>query len=143
MGKPTLKAEADRIIKSGGRIEPFVDEDGNYIGPQRVWLRDDDVPGLAMTRSLGDAVGARAGVSWMPEILEFPISPEDKFLVIASDGVWEFIDNPECLKVVSAHYEKRDIEGACDHLLSESHRRWKEEEDYVIDDITLIVVFLR
>lgn len=40
------------------------------IGPLRVWLKYDDVPGLAMTRSLGDSVAAKAGVIAEPEIFE-------------------------------------------------------------------------
>ena len=31
---------------------------GNPIGPYRVWLSYIDAPGLAMTRSFGDKVGA-------------------------------------------------------------------------------------
>jgi len=36
----------------------------------RVWLKSENVPGLAMTRSMGDAVAASVGVSWKPEIIE-------------------------------------------------------------------------
>jgi len=46
-----------------------------------------------MARSLGDLVAASVGVSPEPEVLEFDISPDDKFIVIASDGVWEFLSN--------------------------------------------------
>eukprot|EP01017_Pseudomicrothorax_dubius_P033714 TRINITY_DN4540_c0_g1_i10.p1 TRINITY_DN4540_c0_g1~~TRINITY_DN4540_c0_g1_i10.p1 ORF type:complete len:646 (+),score=93.14 TRINITY_DN4540_c0_g1_i10:112-2049(+) len=141
--KPTVKAEADRINKCGGRIEPFRDQEGNFIGPSRVWLRDDDIPGLAMTRSLGDAVAASAGVTWMPEILEFQIEKDDRFIVLATDGVWEFIESAECVQLVAPFYERNDLEGACDRLLAESQRRWREEEEVVVDDITLIIIFLR
>jgi hypothetical protein len=33
------------------------------VGPQRVWLRDSWVPGLAMSRAIGDAVAHSVGVS--------------------------------------------------------------------------------
>ena len=46
-----------------------------------------------MTRSLGDKVGAQAGISSEPEIKEFQRTKEDKFIVIASDGVWEYLSN--------------------------------------------------
>ena len=36
---------------------------------------------------------------------------------------------------------KNDLEGACDKLLSEAYARWTVEDDSVIDDITLIIVF--
>ena len=36
--KPDIPAEKERILKQGGRIEPFKDEHGNPLGPMRVWL---------------------------------------------------------------------------------------------------------
>ena len=39
-----------------------------FVGPQRVWLRDEDLPGLAMTRSIGDLVAESVGVTWKPGI---------------------------------------------------------------------------
>ena len=64
--KPELKKEEARIVNKGGRVEPCVDENGGYIGPNRVWLKDENLPGLAMSRSLGDLVGASVGVTWEP-----------------------------------------------------------------------------
>ncbi len=46
-----------------------------------------------MARSLGDLVAASVGVSPEPEVLDFELEPDDKFIVIASDGVWEFLSN--------------------------------------------------
>lgn len=51
------------------------------------------MPGLAMTRSFGDKVGIQAGVISEPEILQFDLAPEDMFMVVASDGVWEYMSN--------------------------------------------------
>lgn len=36
------------------------------MGPARVWLQEVDVPGLAMSRSLGDYVAQSVGVSPEP-----------------------------------------------------------------------------
>ena len=36
------------------------------MGPARVWLKDLEVPGLAMSRSLGDYVAQSVGVSPEP-----------------------------------------------------------------------------
>jgi len=33
-----------------GRVEAFKDEFGEPIGPLRVWVQGDNVPGLAMTK---------------------------------------------------------------------------------------------
>lgn len=64
--KPELKHELERIISRGGRVEPCKDGAGRYIGPHRVWLSEENLPGLAMSRSIGDLVGASVGVSWEP-----------------------------------------------------------------------------
>ena len=41
---------------------------GEPLGPLRVWVHNENAPGLAMTRSFGDLVGASVGVSPIPEI---------------------------------------------------------------------------
>ena len=51
---------------SGGRIEAFKDQDGNFVGPSRVWLLNQDIPGLAMSRSIGDVVASTVGVTCRP-----------------------------------------------------------------------------
>ena len=138
--KPTEEDEARRIIENDGRIQPFIDE-GEFIGPQRVWVKEDDVPGLAMTRSFGDRVAATVGVISEPEIKEFFFHDGDKFIIIASDGVWEFISSQECIDIISLFYEKNDMKGCCEFLYEESKKRWLREEE-VIDDITMILIFL-
>lgn len=50
--KPTRPDEKDRILRSGGKIEKLM-HDGVPVGPYRVWA-DDEGPGIAMTRTLGD-----------------------------------------------------------------------------------------
>ena len=137
--KPTEKDEAKRIIENDGRIQPFTEE-GEFVGPQRVWIKDEEVPGLAMTRSFGDRVAATVGVMSEPEIKEFNFEDGDKFMIIASDGIWEFISSQECVDIVSKYYEKGDLKGCCEYLYEESSKRWLKEEE-VIDDTTLILVY--
>jgi hypothetical protein len=50
-----------RIKMHGGRIEPYRDENNEFIGPDRVWLKNQEIPGLAMSRSFGDRVAASVG----------------------------------------------------------------------------------
>jgi serine/threonine protein phosphatase PrpC len=54
-----------------------------------------------MARSFGDLVAASVGVSPEPEVLDFELDPDDKFIVIASDGVWEFLSNEQVCILVS------------------------------------------
>lgn len=60
--KPDDPMEKKRILKMGGRVEAFTDIDGEPIGPARVWLRDENIPGLAMSRSMGDMIAQGVGV---------------------------------------------------------------------------------
>ncbi len=48
-----------------------------------------------MSRAFGDKVAATVGVISEPEIIEWKLTLEDKFLIIASDGLWEFLDSDE------------------------------------------------
>ena len=137
--KPTEKDEAQRIIENDGRIQPFTEE-GEFVGPDRVWIKEEEVPGLAMTRSFGDRVAATVGVMSEPEIKEFLFDEGDKFMIIASDGIWEFISSQECIDIIKNFYDKNDLHGCCEYLYQESSKRWLKEEE-VIDDTTLILVF--
>ena len=137
--KPTEKDEEKRILENDGRIQPFI-EDGEFVGPQRVWIKEEEVPGLAMTRSFGDRVAATVGVVSIPEIKEYIFNPNDKFMIIASDGVWEFISSQECIDIIKEFYDKNDLKGCCEFLYQESSKRWLKEEE-VIDDTTMIIVF--
>jgi serine/threonine protein phosphatase PrpC len=139
--KPSEQDEYERIIKSGGRIESFKDENGNYVGPERVWLKEEDVPGLAMSRSFGDEIAHTVGVITEPEINEYLFAEEDKFIIIASDGLWEFISSDECVGMVKDFYLKNDMDAALNYLYKESSKRWIMEEE-VIDDITILMAFL-
>jgi serine/threonine protein phosphatase PrpC len=140
--KPQSVKEKERIIKSGGIIRQSVDAKGEFIGPQRVWVKDGDVPGLAMTRSFGDEIAHQIGVICEPEIIEYKLHEEDKFIILASDGIWEFMTNQECVDIVKDYYIIDNYKGAIKHLYQESCKRWLDEED-VIDDITLIIVFFK
>lgn len=56
-----------------------------------------------MTRSLGDLVAKSVGVTHDPEIKVFPnLSKNDKFMIIASDGLWDRISNEEITRLVSS-----------------------------------------
>ena len=139
--KPNIPEEAERIKSYGGRIRPMKDEDGNFVGPLRVYMKEKDIPGLAMTRSFGDYYASTAGTICIPEVTEYKFMPEDKFLVLASDGLFEFIESDEVVSIVSGYYAKNDIVGCSEFLYKESYRKWISEEEDTVDDITIIIVF--
>mmetsp|Transcript_5720 Transcript_5720/g.9811 ORF Transcript_5720/g.9811 Transcript_5720/m.9811 type:complete len:361 (-) Transcript_5720:55-1137(-) len=140
--KPCQADEAARIHKCGGRIDSFRDPDNNPIGPLRVWLKNEDIPGLAMTRSFGDEVASKVGVTAEPEILELDMCPDDRFIVLASDGVWEFLANEEIAKIVMPYFECKNAEKAAEAVVRESYLKWRQEEDDIVDDITCVIIFL-
>lgn len=71
-------------------------------------MKEENIPGLAMSRSIGDRIASSVGVIPEPEFFELELNKDDKFIVIASDGIWEFIDNNKCVEIVSKHWEKND-----------------------------------
>ena len=86
--KPNHNEEYSRIIQAGGTVERFRDIMGNSFGPVRVWKPDCDVPGLAMSRSIGDGIGKTIGVISTPIYHHFSLYPDsDQYIVIASDGI--------------------------------------------------------
>ena len=125
--KPDDPEEARVILSNNGRIDSYRDQLGNQIGPMRVWLKNEDIPGLAMTRSFGDAMAARVGVNAVPEIKEFTLQPEDKIIVLASDGVWEFLQNQDVANIVYPFFLQKNailqgtaIKSRINHLLKEA-----------------------
>ena len=97
-----------------------------------------DVPGLAMSRSLGDTVAHTAGVISEPEFTERELNPdEDKFILVATDGLWEFMTNEECVDM-AVEVGRGNVQKSVDALVEEARARWMREEQ-VIDDTTIIV----
>jgi len=135
--KPTNTEEKARILRSNGRVERLVDEMGQPMGPYRVWLQYAWIPGLAMSRALGDVLAHQVGVTSEPDHSIVEIQPQDKFIVLASDGVWEFISSKEAVDIV-AQYDS--AEESCRQLVDEAYQRWLTEEEGVVDDITAVVV---
>ena len=137
--KPDDPEESKRIIENGGEISQF-EEDGEKSGPFRVWKKGEVYPGIAMSRSIGDFIATTLGVVPIPKFIDEKIDKDTKFIVVASDGVWEFLDNQKVADIVMPFYKKNDPDGACKALIKES-TDWWNQEDIVVDDITVIVVF--
>ena len=137
--KPENPGEKERIIANGGRVEKFY-EDGEYVGPYRVWYRTEGYPGLAMSRSLGDFVSKKVGCIYTPDIIEHTIDKNSLFLIIASDGIWEFLSNQDVCKMIKPYYMLKDTESASRVIIQEAAKQWKKECSSQ-DDISCIVVF--
>ena len=47
--------------------------------------------GLAITRALGDKAYKSFGVTSQPYVVRHVLRPFDKYLIVASDGVWDTV----------------------------------------------------
>ena len=138
--KPNLPGEYERIKLSGGDVDYLKDTYGNNLGPPRVYKVGCQYPSLAMSRSLGDFQAKEVGVISIPQIIEYDINFTTKYLVICSDGVWEFISNDQVRNIGNKFYATNDIVGFCSELISISTKIW-EQNDIIRDDITVVSVF--
>lgn len=100
------------VLSKGGNAERLTVEDRcdnpdevSRIKAQGGFVSQDRVGGvLAVTRAFGDHSLKKAGVSAVPHILKYTLKPFDKFMVIASDGVWDSISDQDAV-----NYCKDDI----------------------------------
>jgi serine/threonine protein phosphatase PrpC len=133
--------EKRRIYQNGGRVEKMKLGGGmGHAGPLRVWFRNEDKPGLAMTRSIGDFIASPIGVISTPEISErHDITkiayPNDLYfaIIIASDGVFDVIGND---RIANICWKNRfSIQKACKEICAEAKEKWMNKNRSV-DDIT-------
>ena len=139
--KPEDKEESIRINKNNGVIHPYIGENNEFIGPQRVWIKNNNIPGLSMSRAFGDKIFSKVGVISIPDILFFKYKEVDKFIVIASDGLWMYVNNNEVVEIVGKYYQQLNCDKAIEELYSLAKSRFEEKDNY-IDDITIIIIFL-
>ena len=83
-----------------------------------------------LIRSLGDK-DAGEGVSHEPELREFQLGRGDRRLIIACDGLWDHVGDPEAVRL-TARLEHPKL--ASEILMREAQRRGSR------DDITVLVV---
>lgn len=114
------KNESNRILENGGIIEKL-HYNNFYVGPTRVW---ENVlgPGLSCTRALGNFRYKKIGILATPEISHFELKYGDKFIITASDGLWDVMTSTEaCAFVLKNMYE----EDPSLLLVKEAKRQWK------------------
>lgn len=134
--KPYLPEEKARIESRNGEVKKLP----NDI-PYRVFIRNRDFPGLAMSRSIGDMLSRDLGIISEPTVGERDITDQDEFVVLCSDGVWEFISNEEAINFVGGMGRGKVVEAA-EHLAKKAWSRWIQHEGDVVDDITVMIAYL-
>jgi serine/threonine protein phosphatase PrpC len=115
--KPTRDDECKRIEKAGGEVTDKLQ------GVKRVFKKNEEAPGLAVSRSLGDLVGHECGVISEPEVIEKELDQDDAFVVIASDGVWDSMTSTEVVGYIFEKMEQKK-EYTATWLVDECRNRW-------------------
>jgi len=95
--KPTSFWEKVRIYANGAYLRRLRDGAGVKYGPKRVWLRGEQYPGLAMSRSIGDHC-LRGAVVPKPDVTVTSLGPQDRFVLLASDGLWDVFSTKEAVE---------------------------------------------
>ncbi|KAJ1363770.1 hypothetical protein KIN20_023704 [Parelaphostrongylus tenuis] len=86
---PTMYEERMRIQKAGGTVK-----DGRVNGI------------IEVSRSIGDGQFKAHGVTCIPDMKKLTITPGDRFLIVACDGLWKSFSNEEAIKYVNELLEK-------------------------------------
>lgn len=156
--KPSRDDEIKRILERGGEVN-------DKTGVARVFKKNEDQPGLAVSRTIGDLMAHECGVSSEPEVIEKDLDSDDKFVVIGSDGIWDVMSSPEVVGFIFDKMELDKKELSAKYLVEECRNRWdilnlfkqkyfyelqqnkdgesknKEAQYCEVDDITAIVHF--
>ena len=74
----------------------------------------------------------------IPEIRERTIEETDRLLVLASDGVWDVLENDETLGIAGSN----SVPVSCQQIVSESAKRWDRSMPGRRDDITAVLIDL-
>lgn len=134
--KPNLPAEAERIRKCKGRVFALQDE------PEvaRVWLPNNDSPGLAMARAFGDFCLKDFGLISVPDISCRHLTEKDEFIVLATDGIWDVLSNKEVINIVASAPARASAAKA---LVESAVRAWRYKyPTSKVDDCAVVCLFL-
>ncbi|XP_061955569.1 probable protein phosphatase 2C 65 [Populus nigra] len=135
--KPNIASEAERVKNSNGRVFALEKEPELF----RIWMPDEDCPGLAMARAFGDFCLKDYGLISTPEVSYRRVTDKDEFVILATDGVWDVLTNYEVIKIV-ASARKRSM--AAKLVVKHAARAWRSKfPGSKVDDSAVICLFLK
>ena len=73
-----------------------------------------------------------------PELTTTQLGPQHAFLILATDGIWEFISSQRAVEMVARHDNPYDAAKA---LVAQAYKLWLQKETRT-DDISCVVAFL-
>lgn len=123
--KPKIQSEYERVKEAGGDIQcipktqtPAVRTNYGY---------------LSLSRTIGDYPKPN-GVIYNPQIYRFELDPSSEFMVLASDGLWDYFNNKTIEKFTTALFKNElKAQEVAEKIVSSAP---KEHHD----DITVLVV---
>lgn len=86
---------------------------------------------LAVTRAFGDHALTRVGLIATPHIVKYNLKPFDKYLVIASDGIWDELSDQDAADLC---HEDLDTKRICQNIVKAALSRGSK------DNISCIVL---
>ncbi|ESN92230.1 hypothetical protein HELRODRAFT_116079 [Helobdella robusta] len=130
---PTLYEERMRIQKAGGHVR-----DGRVMGI------------LEVSRSIGDGPFKQHGVTCLPDVKRCSLTPQDRFILIACDGLWKRFEDDSAIEFINKILNDDKIEGtdmkdvdcikmelAANRLANEAVRRLSA------DNVTILLVDIK
>ncbi|CAE8588200.1 unnamed protein product [Polarella glacialis] len=131
--KPQSPVEKARLEAAGSEVRE-VDVDS-----YRIYIQGTNFPGLTMSRAFGDT--ACKGVLQEPEYNQLFMQPGDEwYAIIASDGIWEFLDYEKVVELTSKKLRLKGPTETVAYLTEASRKRWDAYCGDYCDDITAILV---
>ena len=92
-----------------------------------------------MSRALGDFCLKDFSFISVPDVTQREISNRDKFVILATYGVWDIVSNQEALQIVSS---TTDREESAKRLVKCAVGAWKQKKRGIAtDDILAICLF--
>jgi len=129
--------EKRRALQSGGWVDQSKAH-GSPSGPLRVYFKGQGYPGLMVSRSLGDTDAHSIGVSADPECYCKTLGPEDRYIIICSDGVWDVV--PKHVIIAIVEELAPDVSAAAKKIVSVSRQAWAStgRADNITAQVTMI-----
>lgn len=138
--KPNLPQETERIYKSGGIVCKSDDEPG--VSRIRASSEDEETPegpGLALSRAFGDFFVKDFGLISEPDVIQTTVTTRDRFLILATDGVWDVVSNEKAVEIVSSAVDREE---SAKRLVEYAAIQWKRKRPgFATDDISVVCLF--
>jgi len=132
--KPQNEIEKARICAAGGYVD-FGRVNGN----------------LALSRAIGDFEFKKNGsisaerqiVTAFPDVTEHQITPDDEFIVVACDGIWDCQSSEEVIKFVRRGIAAgQELHKICENLMDNCMAPSSETGGVGCDNMTVVIIGL-